>query len=137
MIEKLVKDLLIELEIEDEEVRRHNGAHTVELFEGITITFNDLKPAGLSMVSPLTECAESDTEELLTMVMMGNLFGEQTGGAVIGIDEEEKNFILSLEIPFEVSYQGFYSEIENFINNVEFWQNQILNHRKSSANKEL
>lgn len=57
--------------------------------------------------------------------MHANFLGQGTGGASIGIDQDEKSLTLSLAIPYEVKYETFKEHLEDFLNYVGYWRDQI------------
>ena len=57
--------------------------------------------------------------------MKANLLGQGTGGAAIGIDSSEKFFILTHTFPFEINYKTFHESLEDFLNYIDFWKEEI------------
>ena len=57
--------------------------------------------------------------------MEANLFGQGTGGGVLGISPERQIFIFSKKILQDLNYQEFKEKIEEFVNYVEFWRLEI------------
>lgn len=124
--------LIEELELSKEDLEKKEGLLHLQLDDNLKLTFKKLEPFGFSVSSSIADRPEMKLEEIYTTVMTGNLFGSATGGAVIGLDSEGKNFTLELEIPQQVNYREFFSHIESFINSLEFWQGEIEKHVKSA-----
>lgn len=83
-------------------------------------------PEGILLESTLAPMPEiRDKESLFIYLMKANLFGQGTGGTVIGLDGNEKNLTLSQLLPYEVNYALFRDKLEAFINYLEFWQGEI------------
>jgi hypothetical protein len=52
--------------------------------------------------------------------------GQGTGGGAIGIDPTEKFFTFSQSLPFEMNYQVFKESLEDFLNYITYWQEEIV-----------
>ncbi len=88
------------------------------------IALKDLEP-GLSMQGQICLCPEKKKEELFIFLMRANLLGQGTGGARIGLDSEEKFLTLSLGLPYEMNYQSFKETIEDFVNYLIYWREEV------------
>jgi hypothetical protein len=84
----------------------------------------DLDP-GVSMRAPIRICPEKKKEELFIYLGRANLLGQGTGGARIGLDENEKFLTLSLGLPYEMNYQNFKETIEDFVNYLSYWREAV------------
>lgn len=135
MLKDLIDKLLIDLEMDRNEVAEEEGRVTIDLDENLSVTFNELSPIGIGMFSKLGSCPEMQQEELFTTLMTSNLFGDQTGGAIIGLDSQGKTVTMRLDIPRQVTYAEFYGDVENFLNYVDFWQQELQEHIKQSEDK--
>jgi len=51
--------------------------------------------------------------------------GQVTGGAAIGIDSSEKFLVLTHALPFEINYKTFHESIEDFLNYIDFWKDEV------------
>ncbi len=89
-----------------------------------SIAIKDLDP-GLSLQAQICEVPEKKKEELFTYVMRANLLGQGTGGSRIGLHSNEKSLTLSLGLPYELNYQMFRETIEDFVNYVIYWREEI------------
>jgi len=133
MIEKLLDRLMGDLELDKGDIgREKDKSRTIMLSANITLTFKDIDNDYIEIFSELTACPELNLEELYSKLMTGNLFGEQTGGAVIGLNTSATNFVLRQEFPNSINYNEFYGHVEDFLNNVEYWQSVIDTHAKQS-----
>jgi hypothetical protein len=135
MLKELIDKLLVDLEMDKEDIAEEEGRFTIDLDENLAVTFNELSPQGIGMFSILGPCPETKQEELFTALMTSNLFGEQTGGAVIGLDSKGKKITMRLDIAQEMTYSEFFSDVENFLNYVDFWQHELKEHIKKSEDK--
>jgi hypothetical protein len=75
-------------------------------------------------------CPMKKREEIFTKLMQANLLGKSTGGAVIGIDEEEKYLTLSLTLPYEINDREFKERLEDFVNFLIYWKDEIIEMKK-------
>ena len=57
--------------------------------------------------------------------MKANFLGQGTGGARIGVDPDDKFLTLSHGFPYEMNYQLFKESIEDFVNYVVYWREEI------------
>ena len=101
-----------------------NKVYSFLFSDDITLYFQDLSP-GTFLYASLKECPKKEREELFLYLMQANLLGEGTGGAAIGMDEEEKYLTLSLSMPYEVNYMEFKEKVEDFINYLLYWREEI------------
>ena len=106
-IPKLNKDKLYPLTIGDE-----------------SMVLKDLDP-GVELHAKIREVPTKKKEELFIFLMRANLLGQGTGKARIGIDEREKFLTLSLGLPYEMNYQTFKETIEDFVNYLIYWRDEV------------
>lgn len=123
MLEEFLKRLCDELSL----------AHPVKLKEKNTFSFLfgkemikvlDLDP-GLSLHASIISSLKKRREELFIQLMRANLLGQATGNCRIGIDVDEKTLTLSLGLPYELNYQAFRHNVEDFINYLIYWREEI------------
>lgn len=93
-------------------------------FVGESLVLKDLDP-GLSMQAQICEVPKKKTEELFIYLMRANLLGQGTGQSRIGIDFNEKFLTLSLGLPYEFHYQMFKETVEEFINYLIYWREDV------------
>lgn len=67
---------------------------------------------------------DKNAEDVFTKVMEANLFGKGTNGAAIGLDEEGKQFTLSMEIDYNIPYGEWKDMLEDFVNTLHYWREQ-------------
>jgi hypothetical protein len=88
------------------------------------IALKDLDP-GMALQAQICPCPQKKKEDLFIYLMRANLLGQGAGGARIGLDPDEKFLTLSLGLPYELNYQTFKETIEDFVNYLIYWQNEI------------
>lgn len=117
-LEKLCKEITVEMPKLNE--------HKVFSFHLGTdlIAIRDLHP-GLAMHAQICAIPNKKKEELFIYLMRANLLGQGTGGSRIGMDSEEKFLTLSSGLPYELNYQIFREAIEDFVNYVIYWRDEV------------
>lgn len=73
----------------------------------------------------IREIPKTSLEKIFAHLLYANLLGQGTGGSVIGIDEKEHYFTLSLSIACTLDYSGFKQRLEEFVNYVTYWKKTI------------
>lgn len=101
-----------------------SGAFSIPLQPDVSVSITDLSP-GCLLRSVLGPIPETNREELFTYVMKANFLGQGTGEQTIGIDPEEKFLTLSRIIPYEINYPKFKEILEEFVNYLLYWKEEI------------
>lgn len=96
------------------------------MLDDITISIID-EPPGFSLSATIGALPSEQVELFLSQMLRGNLFGQATHEAFLGLDETGNNITLQLSHPDAVNYRDFVSSIEDFINAIDFWKNEIQN----------
>ena len=91
---------------------------------GESIAIRDLDP-GVSMRAQICEVPKKKKEELFIYLMRANLLGQGTGANRIGLDADEKFLTLSLGLPYELNYQTFKETVEDFVNYLIYWREEV------------
>ncbi len=124
MMERFQKELELDKEIPQDDM----GNYMVSMDEDIVMYINDLNP-GIELQCEVAECPTEALEAFLTDMMLANLFGQGTEGAVLGLNDEGDALTLSQEIDYNVDYERFRDHIEDFMNAVDFWRSEALHHK--------
>jgi len=127
MIDRYLQELVKELDLTppsppDEQKRYH-----VNLGK-LSITLKYLDP-GFYYFSQIAPLPSYKREELFILLMKANFLGQGTGGGTLGLMEDETFLTLSLGLPYEINYKAFRETLEEFVNFVEYWQNEIGKHK--------
>lgn len=122
-LKEMVQQVASELGIETPKLDSQK-AYVVVINPTLTITLRDLAP-GFSLFSLVANCPVRKREELFIYLMKANFLGQGTGGARIGLDADEKVLTLSVGFPYEMNYQHFKESVEDFVNYVVYWRNEI------------
>ena len=91
--------------------------------EGIPITITD-SPPGIEISAVIGKAPLENQEAIYTKLLRGNLLGQATRKACLGLDEAGENIVLSASIPSIRSYREFKDSIEDFVNAVMFWKEE-------------
>jgi hypothetical protein len=126
MIDDLIKQLSTELELEEPLAPQMPGIFSLPLEESVHITIAD-KPPGFRLTCNVAPLPKKEEEEVLTRLMLGNLFGQGTKGAVLGLNEEGNLLTLSQDVDYNADYKEFRDIIEDFINTVDYWRIEMQN----------
>jgi len=86
---------------------------------------------GFQLSANLGEVGEELQESFFTTMLRGNLFAQATDGSFLGLDETGKNAVLQFFHPEKASYREFKEALEDFMNCVDFWNEQIEEHKKN------
>lgn len=131
MLEKHLEQLRADLELEAVGQKDKNGFYPLQLPPDTALSLKELDP-GIYLTSPLILCPADKKESLFIHLMKANFLGMGTGEAVIGLDNEEKFLTLSRTIPYDINYKSFKEAIEDFVNYLDFWQQEVKRHQKAA-----
>ncbi len=94
----------------------------------LDIELKQLSLVGVYFCSNLEPLPQKNQENFLLSLMEANFIGQGTGGATIGLKEDESCLVLSSIFPYEMEYQIFRENLETFVNFVAYWKKQIVQH---------
>lgn len=89
------------------------------------ISMKDLDP-GFYFSSNIGPLPKKKKEDYLMLLMKANFLGQGTGGATLGLKEDESFLTLSLSLPYEMNYNAFKDSLEDFANFVEYWKKETV-----------
>jgi len=124
MLDEFVSALSSDLEMKDVPVVDAKTKSCIFDFAGFSIIIKALEK-GVHFKAEICEAPQKKRENILIKVMTANLIGQGTGGAAIGIDKQEKFLTLSLPLAYEMNYQAFKENIEDFINYLHYWKDEV------------
>lgn len=126
MLEELIYNLLKDIELSTKPAKIDPNTYQVDLNSDLSITIKKIDP-GYYLQMAICEVPDLQAETLFISLMEANLFGQGTGGGVLGISPDGQNFLFSKKILQDINYQEFREKIEEFVNYVEFWRMEIAN----------
>lgn len=121
MLEKFLDTLTRELDLPPCLCKENKATFAL----GDTKTIIQKTDPGYFFTATVHALPKTNQEELFMKVMQGNLLGQGTGGSVIAMDQDEKHFILSRAVGYELDYPGFKELLEEFINYIHYWKEEI------------
>ena len=124
-LEKNLESLSKETKVGAIPQKDKNGNYqlNINLKTQVSITEIDHNTFFYVKIMPMPEI--KNKEALFIYLMKANLLGQGTGGSVIGIDTLEKHFTLSLSLTENLSYKIFKDYLEEFLNYLDFWKEEI------------
>ena len=124
-LDTLIQILSQELKLPTSPQKDKNGVYPLDINPSTTLTVKALDPGVFfhAKIVPLPK--EGNKEALFIHLMKGNLLGQGTGGSAIGIDPSETFFTLSESLAYEVPYKVFHEKLEDFLNYIDYWKEEI------------
>lgn len=122
MLDRYLKQLSEELKLPTPPVDEQKKYHLV--LGDQKIALKNLDP-GIYFFSDISPVPPNRREDLYMLLMRANFLGQGTGGAAIGMSEDESLLTLSLAIPYEMNYKTFHEALEDFTNFVDYWKREV------------
>lgn len=97
------------------------------MLDDTMITLTDSAP-GFQLYAKIGPLPREKVEEFLSYMLRGNLFGQATHNAVLGLDDAASNVTLRYHCPQKMEYREFFDTIHDFVNTVLFWQDEMKSH---------
>jgi hypothetical protein len=130
MIEAFVQQLTIELGILHSIETDSIDTYLLPVDDNISIEIYGF-PGGFSLKATMEKIPEHHCEDFFLEVLSSNLFGQGTGGGILGINENEA-LIITITITTDINYQEFRDLVEDFANYVDFWQSELALMKKEA-----
>lgn len=131
MLRQYLELLCSELEIEPAPKLNEQKFYPFRFSEDLLVQMRDLEP-GVAMHANICLCPETKKEDLFIYLMRANLLGQGTGGSRIGLDANEKFLTLSRGLPYEMNYQLFKESVEDFVNYLFYWREEVTKFEKET-----
>lgn len=128
MLDKLIEKLSEDFELTGSLATEVPGTYAFPLDEGLTIMISEISN-GFSLKCSVAPYPKVKEEAFLTQAMLGNLFGQGTRGAVLGLTMDGNLLTLTQVIDYTVDYKEFREILEDYINAVDFWRDEALSHK--------
>lgn len=132
MLPALMQELSKEWELNKPLPQETPGVYKVPLDDGVyflVTSISEGSKTGLVLTCNIAAIPKGEEERLYTHALLGNLFGQGTKQAVLGLNESGSLLTLSRYIDYDVSFQDFREIIEDFINTIDFWREEVLMHQ--------
>ncbi len=128
MLEPFIQKLTQEMELEGSLATQVAGVFALPLEENVAVTIID-RPPGFALSCSLCQPPTKNEEAYLTRLMLGNLFGQGTKGAILGLNSDGNLLTLSQTIDYTINYKEFKDILEDFVNSVDFWRDEMQKYR--------
>lgn len=132
MIQAFMDKLAKEMDVDTSFETSIQGVYTLPIDENIHIKITEVPP-GFSLQCQICHCPSKGEEIFFTSLLLGNLFGKATQGAVLGLSEDGKLVMLLMDIDYTVEYKEFRDKLEDFINAIDFWREEANTAEKNAA----
>lgn len=128
MLDRFMKQLAKEMELSQEIPLSEKGIYRLPLEEDLSVEVTAVGGDFLfsSLVAP---CPTENVDLFYMRMMLANLFGQGTLGAILGLNQEGNYLVLSRSVENRIEYKEFRDIIEDFVNSVDFWREEALNYR--------
>ncbi len=126
MLERLLEQLRHDLGIEEPLLPKDDGAYVVDFDPDLYISLSENADQSVRLFCKLAPLPKENREEFLRTCMVGNLLGRETGGASLGVDDQEDQVCLAKTLEAEVSYREFRDALEEFVNHADAWRKETL-----------
>lgn len=124
-LDRLVENLASELKLGAIPQKDKKGLYQVKIGGSPTVSLKALESGVFMTAQILPVPKEGNKEALYIYLMKANLLHQGTGHGAIGIDPSEKFFTLSYTLPFEVNYRSFHETLEDFLNYIDYWKEEV------------
>lgn len=126
MLQEYITKLQKELEFKEPLTGPEEGSYAIGIDDSVML-ISEASP-GFKISCTLDTLPIQQPEDFMTTMLRGNLFGQATHFAALGLDESGNKVTLQYHFPNKPTYQDFHNAVEDFINVVDYWKNQIKNH---------
>lgn len=125
MLEPFLQTLAAELELERVPEKDKEGRFCISLNPELLIFAREEEERVLlsARIAPLPATRQ---EEVVSFLMKANFLGQGTGGAAIGLEEDEKFLTLSMALTYDMNYKLFKLALEHFANFLAYWQEELV-----------
>ena len=126
MLYQHIQQLQKELDLKEPLGQEGQDSFSLQLDE-TQISISDSSP-GFQLYAKIGALPKEKIEEFFSYMLRGNLFGQATHNAVLGLDETGTDVTVRYLNPQKCEYREFANAIEDFVNTVLFWQDEIKSH---------
>jgi hypothetical protein len=136
MLEQYLQQICQELSIEEQPKPNSDGVYVVPFDDLLKIRFKENQDNTIFFQSLCASLPKEKTEDFFVMVMKAHLFGKETGKSFFGIDGKEENLLISQLLPPRPGYDDFRNDLEDFLNQVDFWREEAMKFNKNPDENE-
>lgn len=100
------------------------GVYEYVIEEDLSVIIKLQQPQGIILTSIIGPYPKKREDEFFLEMMAGNLFGQDTFGATLGLDADGQRMVLSRVVESRIDYNEFKEIVEDFFHIVGFWRKQ-------------
>lgn len=124
LVDNFAKQLRFDLGIETGITQDDQGSYHLTLSQIPVIIAH--YEEGFALLSAIGKVPQSPSnEEFFVTLMLANLMGQGTGGAILSLDETTHSLHLGDKVPYEVTYVEFKDHLETFFNYAQYWRKKL------------
>ncbi len=124
LMEMFAKEIGLEKPFQQNE----QGAYIFPMEADLSFTIADLNPV-IGLTCSVAACPKTGLEAFYSQMLLANLFGQGTEGAVLGLSDDGNTLTLSKEIEYNIDFEQFKEVLEDFMNAIDFWRNEALTYK--------
>jgi hypothetical protein len=129
ILESHLNQLAKELNVSPPAASKEGTGYRFALAGRQPIDARELTPGAL-LTTPICPYPKGNQELLLTYLMKANFLGQGTLGGIIGLDAARNFLTLSFHIPYDMNYRHFRESVEDFINILDYWKEEVSKAKK-------
>jgi len=128
-LDDLIKALGIDLGLKQLHLDSDTNAIRLQFNDDLEVEFEEPHSSGYIFIHSVVGRLSTDcSKAILLHIAHANLFGQETGGAVLGYDAAKEELLLFMRFhSCDVSFQVFRAEFERFLNALRKWRLQLQN----------
>lgn len=129
IIDPHIQEFALELGVTEFFKGNTPDSYIIPLEDGLSV---EILPEGLGFAffSKIAPCPKNNCESFYTHLLLGNLFGQGTHEAVLGLSDDGNLLTLTKSVEYSINYREFKDLLEDFINMMDFWREQALSFSK-------
>ena len=128
MLQQFIPHLIKDLELGDLSLASDTpGTYVLPFEDGFSIHMKELANQGFILKCSLPSCPKDKEELFYTQAMLGNLFGQGTHDAILGLNADATQLTLTRVVDYPVEYKDFKDILEDFINTSDLWREEAVN----------
>lgn len=132
MLKQFIELLSRDLGFSEPLVPEEDGSYLLLIEPQLEISLRENPDSGITLFVPLGFLPSERRDEFLRYAMTSNLLGKETGGGILGLDNEGKQMTFTQFLPQQLTYKEFHHFLEDFVNYAESWRMEIAQFGKKS-----
>jgi hypothetical protein len=129
MLSSMMQELSKEWELTNPIPEESPGSYKIPLEDGLSINVSTVQNNELLLTSGIATVPKGKEEMLFEYALLANLFGQGTKESLLGLNDSGNILTLSRFIDYDVNFQEFRNIMEDFINTIDFWREEVLKYQ--------